>query len=284
MWDVRGPDFDELVSGGWWKRPAAAKMPVWEREAPFNLMEGLDLEEEPPGAEDLPPPVDNDVPEGDNIPGGGAIIPYDGGPDVGDGDDDGDDDGDVDNAPDLEPELEGVRLPRMSARERRGVPPLRLIETMVAASEAGDGGAPSSFKEALRGPESAGWKKAFAAEVKSLNDNKVYTVVNKPSGQKVVRAKWVLRRKLLPSGKLDKLKARIVAKGFTQREGIDYEDTFSPTVLGLLSLVTSVPTASTPIPYLCASSLVLLVVPLVSIRVLSLVRVVCYILISINMC
>ena len=101
---------------------------------------------------------------------------------------------------------------------------------MAATSEVGDGGAPSSYEEALSGPEGAGWKKAFAAEVKSLNDNKVYTVVDRPSGQKVVRAKWVLWRKLLPDGKLDKLKARIVAKGFTNREGLDYEETFSPTV------------------------------------------------------
>ena len=49
-------------------------------------------------------------------------------------------------------------------------------------------------------------------------------------GKKVVKAKWVLRRKLLPGGKLDKLKARIVAKGFTQGEGIDQEESFSPTV------------------------------------------------------
>ena len=64
-------------------------------------------------------------------------------------------------------------------------------------------------------PEGAGWQKACVAEVKSLNDNKVYIVVDRPCGQKVVRAKRVLRRKLLPDGKLDKLKARIVAKGFT---------------------------------------------------------------------
>ena len=58
----------------------------------------------------------------------------------------------------------------------------------------------------------------------------MYSVVDRPAGKKVVKAKWVLRRKLLRGGKLDKLKARIVAKGFTQRDGIDYEETFSPTV------------------------------------------------------
>ena len=63
-----------------------------------------------------------------------------------------------------------------------------------------------------------------------LNDNKVYSVVDRPFGKKVVKAKWVLRRKLLPGGKLDKLKARIMAKGFTKREGIDYEEIFSPNV------------------------------------------------------
>ena len=116
----------------------------------------------------------------------------------------------------------------MSQRENRGVPPLRLIEIMLAAEESDNGGAPATYQEALCGPEGKEWKKAFDTEVKSLNDNKVYTVVDRPVGKKVVRAKWVLRRKLLPGGKLDKLKARIVAKGFAQREGIDYDETFSP--------------------------------------------------------
>ena len=104
----------------------------------------------------------------------------------------------------------------MSGRERRGVPPLRLIETMAAATDAEDGGAPTNYEDALHGSESAGWKKTFAAEAKSLDDNKVHTANDRSSGKKVVKAKWVLRRKLLPGGKLDKLKARIVTKGFTQ--------------------------------------------------------------------
>ena len=101
---------------------------------------------------------------------------------------------------------------------------------MVATSEIDSEGAPATYGEALRGPEGKGWQIAFDAEVKSLNDNKVYTVVDRPLKKKVVKAKWILRRKLLPGSKLDKLKARIVAKGFTQREGIDYDETFSPTV------------------------------------------------------
>ena len=63
-----------------------------------------------------------------------------------------------------------------------------------------------------------------------MNYNHIYTVVDRSLKEKVIKAKWVLRRKLLPGGKLDKLKARIVAKGFTQREGIDYDETFSSTV------------------------------------------------------
>ena len=83
----------------------------------------------------------------------------------------------------------------MSSRERRGVPLLRLIEIMAAAADADDGGAPATYEEALRGLEREGWKMAFAAKVKSLDDNKVYTVVDRPLGKKVVKAKWVLRRK-----------------------------------------------------------------------------------------
>ena len=139
----------------------------------------------PPAADD----DDRDGPgaEGPDGGGGGGLL---------DGVDEDDDD---------PPAIEGAPAPgpRMSQRERRGVPPLRLIETMIAAEESNNGGAPATYQEALLGPEGKEWQKAFNAEVKSLNENKVYTVVDRPSGKKVVKAKWVLRRKLLPRGKLD---------------------------------------------------------------------------------
>ena len=222
VWDVRAPDFDETVSGGWWRKLVLEKELAWGEDEPIEFVYKENPPDGPPmeqlGAVVLVPPAADDAADDDGANGGG-----DGGllDDVNEDDDD---------AP---LRIEGApvpNVPRMSQRENRGVPPLRLIEIMLAAEESDNGGAPATYQEALSGPEGKEWKKAFDAEVESLNENKVYTVVDRPAGKKVVRAKWVLRRKLLPGGKLDKLKARIVAKGFTQREGIDYDETYSPTV------------------------------------------------------
>ena len=64
-------------------------------------------------------------------------------------------------------------MPRMSGRERRGVPPLRLIDLMPVAADVVDGGVRTTYEDALNGPESGGWKKVIAAAVKSLDDKKV---------------------------------------------------------------------------------------------------------------
>ena len=55
-------------------------------------------------------------------------------------------------------------------------------------------------------------------------------MVDRRHGKKVVKCKWVCRKKLNPDGTVDKYKARCVAKGFNQREGVDYGDTFYPIV------------------------------------------------------
>ena len=58
---------------------------------------------------------------------------------------------------------------------------------MAVFAEAADGGAPMTYQEALSGPEAARWRGAFEAEMRSLKENGVYTVVDRPHGKKVVK-------------------------------------------------------------------------------------------------
>ena len=64
----------------------------------------------------------------------------------------------------------------------------------------------------------------------SLKENGVYELVNRPKGKKVVKSKWVLRVKTNEKGEIEKYKGRVVAKGYSQVEGVEYDQTFSPTV------------------------------------------------------
>ncbi|GJW31919.1 retrotransposon protein, putative, ty1-copia subclass [Tanacetum coccineum] len=65
-------------------------------------------------------------------------------------------------------------------------------------------------------------------EMKSIKVNKVWIVIDCPPNAKVVRSKWIFKKKTDMDGKVHTYKARLVAKGCTQTYGIDYEETFSP--------------------------------------------------------
>ena len=87
---------------------------------------------------------------------------------------------------------------------------------------------PQTYKEAVSSPESESWKAAMDDEVNSLKENDTYDLVKLPSDKKCIGGRWVYAVKSGPDNE-DVFKARYVAKGFTQREGIDYSDTFAPT-------------------------------------------------------
>jgi hypothetical protein len=86
---------------------------------------------------------------------------------------------------------------------------------------------PSSYRVAIADDK---WRAAMEAEICALQANNTWTLVPKPPGQNVISCKWVFRIKENLDGSLDKLKAQLVARGFTQQYGIDNMEIFSPVV------------------------------------------------------
>ena len=74
------------------------------------------------------------------------------------------------------------------------------------------------------------WKQAVDEELASLEKNDTWTLVELPEGRKVVDNKWVFKLKRNSDGEVYRYKARLVARGFSQRRGFDYVDTYSPVV------------------------------------------------------
>jgi len=89
---------------------------------------------------------------------------------------------------------------------------------------------PRTYKEAMAHSDAAEWDVACEDEIRNFQQIGVYDVVPRLKGHKVVGSKWVLRIKRGPDGQVQKYKARIVAQGFTQVEGLDYDQTFAPVV------------------------------------------------------
>ena len=64
-------------------------------------------------------------------------------------------------------------------------------------------------------------------EYKSIMKNDVWEVVPRPAGKSVVTSRWLYKIKHAADGSVEKYKARFAARGFTQKEGIDYDETFA---------------------------------------------------------
>ncbi|KAI4297629.1 hypothetical protein L6164_037513 [Bauhinia variegata] len=84
---------------------------------------------------------------------------------------------------------------------------------------------PASFEEAVMKEK---WLAAMQEELSMIEKNQTWELVSRPHDRNVIGLKWVFRTKFNPDGSINKHKARLVVKGYSQIFGIDYSDTFAP--------------------------------------------------------
>ncbi|CAI7748244.1 unnamed protein product [Closterium sp. NIES-53] len=91
-------------------------------------------------------------------------------------------------------------------------------------------GEPATVEEALGGPQKEEWKAAMDAELNSLIENETWELVELPEGRWPISSKWVFKVKSGADGALERFKSRLVAKGFQQKEKVDFGEIFAPVV------------------------------------------------------
>ncbi|GJY51517.1 putative ribonuclease H-like domain-containing protein [Tanacetum coccineum] len=83
-------------------------------------------------------------------------------------------------------------------------------------------------KKVIQALEDPSWIEAMQEELLQFQLQKVWTLVNLPNGKRAIGTKWVFRNKKDERGIVVRNKARLVAQGYTQEEGIDYDEVFAP--------------------------------------------------------
>jgi hypothetical protein len=117
-------------------------------------------------------------------------------------------------------------------RSKRGNLPRRRFEIegeayMIALYNDDE---PRTFQEARSSSVKDEWIKAVNDKIESMKTNQVCDLVNLPPRRKTIGNKWVPKVKRKANGSIERYKAHLLAKGYTQQKGIDYEETFSPVV------------------------------------------------------
>ena len=89
---------------------------------------------------------------------------------------------------------------------------------------------PKSYRQAKVSPQWSDWKKAMDDELMSLKENDVCNAIPKPVGTKIVGSRWAFQAKRTAQGEVERYKARLLAKGFSQILRQHYDDIFAPVV------------------------------------------------------
>ncbi|KAK8515201.1 hypothetical protein V6N12_019249 [Hibiscus sabdariffa] len=120
---------------------------------------------------------------------------------------------------------------RRSTRERHEPERYEFLVTTHGDVILVDHDEPKTYQEAVASPDSEKWLEAMRSEMDSMSENQVWTLVEPPEGIKLIGCKWVFKKKTDMDGNEQTYKGRLVAKGFPQIHGVDYDETFSPVAM-----------------------------------------------------
>ncbi|GJX72940.1 retrotransposon protein, putative, ty1-copia subclass [Tanacetum coccineum] len=119
-------------------------------------------------------------------------------------------------------------IPVHKSIKTRHAPNHMCLYVDVEEYELGDLNEPTNYKAALLDPESDKWLAAMNVEMQSMKDNQDWDLVDLPPNGKTVGSKWLFKMKTDMEGNVHTYKAHLVAKGFTQTNRVDYDETLSP--------------------------------------------------------
>ncbi|CAI7866658.1 unnamed protein product [Closterium sp. NIES-53] len=91
-------------------------------------------------------------------------------------------------------------------------------------------GEPATLKEALESSDVEEWKKAMESVLKSIEENGTWELVELLEGRKAITSNWLFKIKSNADGKIECYKSRLVAKGYHQKEKVEYKELFAPVV------------------------------------------------------
>ncbi|KAK8628300.1 hypothetical protein V6N13_064009 [Hibiscus sabdariffa] len=120
---------------------------------------------------------------------------------------------------------------RRSTRERHEPERYGFLVTTHGDVILVDQDEPKTYQEAMSSPNSEKWLEAMRSEMDSMSENQVWTLVEPPDEIKPIGCKWVFKKKTDMDGNVQTYKGRLVAKGFRQIHGVDYDETFSPVAM-----------------------------------------------------
>ena len=90
---------------------------------------------------------------------------------------------------------------------------------------------PLTYNEAVNDSNSKILREEMDSKIQSMHQNQVWYLVDPPEGRVPIGCNWIFKKKIGADGQIDTFKASLVAKGYRQRQGVDYDETFSPVAM-----------------------------------------------------